>query len=80
MPSDADNYQNALDATVLYVGPVYQVQNGDSLTTIAIKFRTTIAGLLSVNPDLSSAEEVAKGRELCIIPCSQQSSTMGMAS
>ena len=73
-----DGFQNALDSTVLYVGPVYEVQEGDSLTTIAFKFRTTVIGLLSVNPDLKNEENVVIGRELCIIPCSQKLSAGGM--
>jgi hypothetical protein len=57
----------------LNVGPLYRVQNGDTLVTLASRFHTTVKKILEVNPDITedTADEIfADGpQDLCILPC-----------
>jgi len=55
---------------LLNIGPVYKFQPGDSLMSIAGRFRTTIKSLLDLNPDITDPAVVRTGQEVCLIPCS----------
>ena len=69
--SEDEKRENALGQPVLWVGPVYDVKQGEGLAGLAGKFRTTVAAILSVNPDVRGDADVAEGTPLCLIPCSQ---------
>ena len=61
----------ALDSTqqIFNVGPVYRTMPGDSLMSVAARFRTTIKSLLLLNPDVALAAVLPQQQELCLIPC-----------
>lgn len=61
----------ALDSTqqIFNVGPVYRTAQGDSLMSVAARFRTTIKSLLLLNPDVALADVLPQQQELCLIPC-----------
>ena len=64
---------NAEGFPIVYVGPVYQARDGDSLGTVAARFRTTVGAILSVNPAIEGeADLVPRETELCIVPCAQR--------
>lgn len=63
---------NALGQPKVYVGPVYAAKSGDSLVLVARRFRTTISGILRVNPDVRGEGDVREGTDLCLIPCAGQ--------
>lgn len=64
---------NAGGLPVIYVGPVYHVHEGESLQSIAIRFRTSIKSILSLNPDIAGEQDVRPGQTgVCLIPCSQR--------
>eukprot|EP00961_Rhodomonas_salina_P255505 3453252-Rhodomonas_salina.1 len=50
--------------------PIYKAVQGDTLVSIAARFRTTVKSLLQLNPDVASAESMSVGQDLCVIPCS----------
>jgi len=47
-------------------GFVYIVQPGDSLYTIAIRFRTTIEAILRINPQITNPNLIFAGQVICI--------------
>lgn len=51
------------------VGSTYEVQPGDTLSAIAARLRTTVKKILEVNPDMTSAEDLNVGQEVCVMPC-----------
>lgn len=59
------------DSQVINIGPIYRVQSGDNMVTMAARFHTTVKKIYAVNPDLdSSSTALRPGQELCILPCS----------
>ncbi len=70
--SEDEKRSNAQGLPVIYVGPIYAVQAGESLPLLARKFRTTVSSILSVNPDIRGEEHVVPGLEMCLIPCAGQ--------
>lgn len=69
--SDDETRENSLGQPVVWVGPVYDVKEGDTMAGLAGKFRTTVSSILSVNPDVKGENDVMVGTPLCLIPCSQ---------
>jgi hypothetical protein len=53
------------------VGPVYAVQKGDTLLSIAAMARTTIKSILHVNSDLavSTHRDLQPGHDICLLLC-----------
>jgi hypothetical protein len=61
---------NYFGQPILWAGVMYQAGVGESLVTIAAKFRTTVSGLLSVNPDISGERDVVPDlSSICVVPC-----------
>ena len=54
---------------LLHAFGVCQVQQGDSLGSLAALFRTTVKKLLSVNPDVLIPSSLVPGQPLCVLPC-----------
>jgi hypothetical protein len=54
------------------VGPLYQVQRGDTLLSVAAMAKTTLKTILQVNADLAvtSSSELEAGQEICLLLCS----------
>mmetsp|Transcript_38019 Transcript_38019/g.97162 ORF Transcript_38019/g.97162 Transcript_38019/m.97162 type:complete len:711 (-) Transcript_38019:13-2145(-) len=50
------------------VGSTYEVQAGDTLSSIAARLRTTVKKILEVNPDMITTD-IAEGQEVCVMPC-----------
>lgn len=48
---------------------VYRVGEGDTLLSVAARFRTTIKSLLLLNPDVDVDGLLQQKQELCLIPC-----------
>lgn len=48
---------------------VYRVGEGDTLLSVAARFRTTIKSLLLLNPDVDVEGFLQPRQELCLIPC-----------
>jgi len=72
-PSIVPDPQHVMaEGTVLDLGPIYRIQDGDSLANIAGRFDTTIRNLLEVNQFIIDEEMVKSGEELCITPCTNQ--------
>ena len=64
---------NSRGQPVVWTGLIYRSGVGESLASVAGRFRTTIAGLLSVNPDISSEDDVvANVTAMCVVPCGQK--------
>jgi spore germination protein YaaH len=53
------------------VGPVYAVQKGDTLLSIAAMARTTVKSILHVNSDLavSTHLDLQPGHDICLLLC-----------
>ena len=53
------------------VGPVYQVQKGDTLLSIAAMARTTVKSILQVNSDLAVSTHLylEPGHNVCLLLC-----------
>jgi hypothetical protein len=63
---------NSLGQPIVWAGIVYKTNFGENLVTVAARFRTTIAGLLAVNPDIHGEDDVpAKVDTICVMPCGQ---------
>jgi len=63
---------NDLGQPIVWAGLVYKPNFGENLATVAARFRTTIAGLLAVNPDIHGDDDVpAKVDTICVVPCGQ---------
>lgn len=54
---------------VINVGPVYAVQAGDTMVSLAARFHTTVKKIMSVNPDVTGKDDVSPGQHLCLMPC-----------
>ena len=64
---------NSLGQPIVWAGLVYKTGVGESLATVAERFRTTIAGLLAVNPDVLMEGDIpSKVDTLCVVPCGQR--------
>jgi len=57
------------DEQVINVGPIYRVNEGDTLLLLGKRFQTTMKKILSVNPDVSAGADLKIGQELCVLPC-----------
>jgi hypothetical protein len=64
--SDQNNSQSLSSAIsnsrrqpIVWAGVMYQAGVGESLISVASRFRTTVAGLLAVNPDLSVQDDIS---------------------
>lgn len=57
---------------VVAVGPLYKVQKGDTLLSVAAMAKTTLKSILQVNSDVAVAsnEELEVGQEICLLLCS----------
>jgi hypothetical protein len=67
---DAPLSKHGITGHCLRLGPVYKVQNADTLVVLASRFHTTVKQILSVNPDISAAdEELTPGQDICVMPC-----------
>lgn len=55
---------------ILQLGPVYRVKYGDTLTSIAGMFETSIKALLESNPHIEAEEQLEYGTDLCVLACS----------
>ena len=59
----------------LSLGPVYLSKGGgESLATVAARFRTSLTRLRLLNPDVAAATSdapLAPGQPLCVTPCTQ---------
>jgi len=58
--------------SILRLGPVYRVREGDTMTTLAARFETTLKRLLDVNPHIQDDEDIAPGLEMCVVACSNK--------
>jgi len=67
--TDPDMLALSSQQQVVNVGPVYRAADGDTLMTIAARFRTTVKSLLLLNPDVDGAGVLRQKQELCLIPC-----------
>jgi len=54
---------------VMNIGPVYRLVPGETLYSVAARFRTTVKSLLDLNPDIESEASVRDGQDLCMVPC-----------
>ena len=54
---------------VFNVGPIYTITQGDTLMSVAARFRTTIKSLLLLNPDVGFSTVLPLDQQLCLIPC-----------
>jgi len=52
------------------LGPVYTVQPGDSLISIAASAKTTVKTILENNADLMDHDSLVEGQGLCLLLCS----------
>ena len=54
----------------IYVGPVYAASREDTLQSLAVRFRTTVRALMSMNPDVTGDEAFSAGmQQVCVAPC-----------
>jgi len=58
--------------TILRVGPVYTVRAGDTMTTLAARFETTLKRLLDANPHIQDDADIAPGLDMCVVACSNR--------
>eukprot|EP00292_Cryptomonas_paramecium_P006866 CAMPEP_0113682826 /NCGR_PEP_ID=MMETSP0038_2-20120614/12904_1 /TAXON_ID=2898 /ORGANISM="Cryptomonas paramecium" /LENGTH=463 /DNA_ID=CAMNT_0000601989 /DNA_START=413 /DNA_END=1805 /DNA_ORIENTATION=- /assembly_acc=CAM_ASM_000170 len=56
--------------TILRLRPVYSVRQGDTLTSIAGVFETTVKTLVRTNPHVAQDGALRPGVDLCILACS----------
>lgn len=52
----------------LNLGPTYRVVKGDSLSSLATRFGTSVGSIQALNPDLSGDELVAGKTQICVQP------------
>lgn len=51
---------------------LYQAREQESLSAVAVRFRTTVRALLRLNPDVGADLALQRARlndKICIIPC-----------
>lgn len=60
--------RSSSNKTVVWVGALLRPSQPESLMALAARFRTTIKGILAVNPDQEDSV-VSSGTDLCIVPC-----------
>ena len=56
------------EGALLNTSILYSVQTGDTLASLAVRFKTSIKTLLALNPDISNSAQVAAGAKICIVP------------
>jgi len=65
---------NALGQPVVWAGVMYEARSQESLSAVAVRFRTTVGALLRSNPDIASSDLALTGTrvedQICVIPCS----------
>ncbi len=54
--------------TVLWAGALRRAAQAEGLLAVAARFRTTVKGLLAVNPD-QAGPVVPPGADVCVVPC-----------
>lgn len=59
-----------LTEEVIQVGPLYTVQSGDTLLSIAAKTRTTVRSLMENNPALPPDGMIQPDDRICVLVCS----------
>lgn len=61
-------------ADTVAVGPLYEVQKGDTLLSVAAMAKTTVKSILQVNSDLAVAagadHDLLPGHHICLLLCS----------
>jgi len=60
---------------VLDIGPVYHVQQGDTVRALSHRFSTTDQTIMALNPDITESEDLTPGQPLCVTPCSVKGSS-----
>jgi hypothetical protein len=61
------------DSDLLNIGPVYHVQQGDTIRALSHRFSTTDHTILELNPDIEDQEQdLTPGQPLCVTPCSNK--------
>jgi hypothetical protein len=52
------------------LGPIYQVQPGDTIISVAAAAKTTVKQILENNADLYHVDSLVEGQALCLMLCS----------
>jgi len=69
LPGNLSNYYGF---PIIWVGLLYQIKGLESFSSTAVRFQTTLASMLSVNPDIKSEQDVlGKTPLVCVIPCTK---------
>ena len=56
----------------MWAGVLYKASEQESLSAVAVRFRTTVRALLRLNPDVGEDLALQRARvndNICIIPC-----------
>jgi hypothetical protein len=67
---DVTNPDLLLTEREIVVGPLYTVQPGDTLLSIAASTRTTVRSLVENNPSIGSDALIVPGDRVCVLLCS----------
>jgi len=57
---------------IVWAGVMYEAREEETLSAVAVRFRTTVGSLLQMNPDISDDVALTRNRldnKICIIPC-----------
>ncbi|EKX51477.1 hypothetical protein GUITHDRAFT_134404 [Guillardia theta CCMP2712] len=69
LPGNLSNYYGF---PIIWVGLLYQIKGLESFSSTAVRFQTTMASMLSVNPDIKSEQDVlGKTPLVCVVPCTK---------
>mmetsp|Transcript_41825 Transcript_41825/g.35147 ORF Transcript_41825/g.35147 Transcript_41825/m.35147 type:complete len:382 (+) Transcript_41825:1-1146(+) len=55
--------------SIINLGPIYEVQAGEDMISVAKMLRTTVKKLLDINPDIKDPTSVLAGTMVCAQPC-----------
>jgi len=67
---DVSNPDMLLTEREIVVGPLYSVQPGDTLLSIAASTRTTVRSLVENNPTIGADSLIVPGDKVCVLLCS----------
>ena len=66
--TELDNLELSNVSGGVYSGPVfrYTINWGDTLSGIAVKYHTTIAVLMELNPDIKNPDKIYAGKTMLV--------------
>jgi spore germination protein YaaH len=62
--------RSELTGTHFSVGPLYEVESGDTIMSVAATMKTTVKMLMTNNPQIAENGMMKPKQKICVLPCS----------